>query len=305
MTSIPREHTHVTRTNHTHILNPENTFYIYTTGMYYGVAFDRWNKYIRDNIINNILMNYNSIIIHHSDIIDFIEPYAPQFINKQKYEYIVSKVAYIEADVDHPRVFQSTFTYNRIDMEKLDGIHNGRNYIVLDIAHIINYIFTEEKYNNIVSYTNNPDQHFRLNCIYFGVIGNDVETDELIPSKQNLFEVDHMGNVITYIKRIYENHRDLVESYGTFNYDPHKIYHSILFNCKRYLESIWRENFGGLFVKIDHNFGSCDFDDVYNKIIISDNSPIGIILSLLSNDFVMSIDEITEIVKNDMFSIFF
>ncbi len=304
MDFLPNEST-LTVTNTSHQFNANNVFHLYTTGMKYGVAFGRWDEYLRNHIVDNILKEYDSIIIIHCDIIDHVDYMDAS--DEDKYSLKITLASNnmntIKNDADHPRVYMSSFTFSELPLTVLDEYHHGINYIVLDFAHLMKYIFINPQYyDNTVSIVDYP-HIFRLNCIYMGVIGNDGNTDEIIPSKQQLFNVKD-GIVTTFIKIIYENHYDFVKEYQDYSYSPQRIYVNILFKCKRILEVEWKNRYGGLFIKVHHTYGLCDFDDIYKIYTMSDKSPIGSILNMLMNPEKIQIDDIIRIVTDEMMSVF-
>lgn len=279
-----------------------NTFYIYTTGMDYGESFEKWTQYIRNHIIDNILTDYDRIIIYHSDIMFGVAS------EEEKIEKMFSRDRFIQNDIEHPKVYSSTFTYMPIKFQELHERHDGLNYILLDCAHVIQYVLPVNEYDNLVRLqyygsvaTTAP---FHLNSVYFGVIGNEDEYYNSMTMTRKLFTVIK-GKVVTFIKKLFDNHRYLFTRNELHIHSPHDVYDVILAKCKRQLEMEWRTRHGGLFNKINHKkYGSCDFDDLY-KHVLRDNSPIVLILNLYLADERLDEDIIFMITMDNMMAIFY
>ena len=80
----------------------------------------------------------------------------------------------------------------------------------------------------------------------------------------------------------------------------------MLARCKKELENEWRKRYRGLFEKIQHpQYGLVDFDEIYAKLITSDNSPITLILNLYLEDEIIPDDTIYSIVMSELTSIFY
>jgi hypothetical protein len=99
------------------------TFYIYTTGMDYDRSFQRWDMYIRNHIIDNLLRDYDRVIIYHSDVLFYTKN------EDEKIAQLFEHEGNIEQDVRHPKVQSSTFTYLPINFQELDARHGGRDYM--------------------------------------------------------------------------------------------------------------------------------------------------------------------------------
>ena len=281
------------------------TFYIYTTGLAYSKSFERWITYIRNSIIDNILTDYDRIVIYHSDIL---------FGEDQEEKNIEAMFLYerfVQDDIEHPKVHSSTFTYLSLPFQELHKRHSGRDYILLDCAHVIKYILPEERrqYDNMVGLQlygqHHPSHPFPLNSVYFGVFGDEGDRRNNMIMTQRLFKVIG-GQVITYIKTLFDNHRHLFTANSMYIDLPQLVYEPILAKCKKALEAEWRIHYGGLFEKIQHpQYGLADFDDVYYQYINGELSPITIILNLYLEDEVLNEDTIFSIVMDNMMPVFY
>ena len=281
----------------------ERTFYIYTTGMDFDKSFERWDMYIRDSIIN-ILLDYDRVIIRHSDIFFSL----PEDVKEKKKS---AHEPYIKLDAMHPKVYSSTFIDQSIIFDKLDEIHGGKDYILFDFAHVIQYILppSGEKYDNIVQTklygSSDESAPFYLNSVYIGVIGNeDIRAQTLEDDARNyiirtgkVFSVRE-GIVTTYIKRLFENHNSLFEKNNLLIQYPNEIYEKVLALVKKQLEVEWRKKYGGLFNKIklvkNGTEVEVDFDDIYKSLLASSRTPIVSIFNLYLEDTIYSQDVIYE-----------
>ncbi len=276
------------------------TFYIYTTGMDYDRSFERWHMYIRNHIIDNLLQDYDRVIIYHSDVLYYIKDGDEDM----KISRIFEHEQHIERDVRHPKVHSSTFTYLPINFQELDARHHGRDYILFDFAHVIKYVLPNEgePYENLVYVqlygTHRRSAPFRLNSVYVGVIGNEEHHNHIIMTGR-VFSVRD-GIVITYIKKLFDNHHYLFTRTELYINLPQLIYEPTLARVKKELERIWRERYGGLF----NTNGRADFDGIYIPLITSDNSPINMILNLYLEDDIQE-DTIYEIVLSEYSPVFF
>jgi len=281
------------------------TFYIYTTGLAYSKSFERWITYIRNSIIDHILTDYDRIIIYHSDIL-FGEDHEEKNI-----EAMFSYERFVQNDIEHPKVHSSTFTYLSLPFQELHKRHSGRDYILLDCAHVIKYILPEEgrQYDNMVCLQlygqPHPSRPFHLNSVYFGVFGDEGERYNNMIMTHRLFKV--MGErVITYIKTLFDNHRHLFTTNSMYINLPQNIYEPILAKCKNALEAEWRTRYGRLFEKTQHPYyGLVEFDGIYNVYILSDESPITLILNLYLEDEALNEDTIFSIVMDNMMPVFY
>ncbi len=274
----------------------ERTFYIYTTGMDYDKSLERWTHYIRNNIIDNILTSYDRIIIHHSDVMFYIDN------EEEKIEKLFSYERFIQNDIENRKVHSSTFTYMPLNFQELHERHSGRNYIILDCAHVVQYVFPADKYDNMVYlqyYGEDPTTPFYLNSVYFGVIGNEGDHYNDLIMTNKLFKVVD-GEVTTYIKTLFDNHRYLFTRNELYINLPQLVYEPILTRCKRALEAEWRTRYGGLFNKINHmTYSLGDFDDIYTHVL-KDNSPIILILNLYLEDEALNEDTIYGITMDNI-----
>ena len=275
----------------------KRTFYIYTTGMDYDKSLERWTYYIRNNIIDNILTSYDRIIIYHSDIMFYTDN------EDEKIEKMFSYEKFIQNDIKHRKIYSSTFTYLPLNFQELHERHGGRNYIVLDCAHVVKYIFPADKYDNMVylQYYGDGEQTppFYLNSVYIGVIGNEEDHYNDLIMTNKLFKVID-GEVITYIKTLFDNHRYLFTRNELYINLPQLIYEPMLARCKRALEAEWKARYGGLFNKIKHiKYDLVDFDDIYNHVL-KNNSPTTLILNLYLEDNALNEDTIYGITMDNM-----
>jgi hypothetical protein len=283
-------------------IHGERTFHIYTTGIDYDKSLERWTHYIRNNIIDNILTSYDRIIIYHSDIMFYTDN------EDEKIEKMFSYERFIQNDIMHPKVYSSTFTYLPLDFQNIHERHGGKDYILLDCAHVVQYIFPDDEYDNLVylQYYGGGERSppFRLNSVYFGVIGNECDNYNHLIMTNRLFKVIN-GEVITYIKTLFDNHRHLFTTNELYINLPQLVYEQILAKCKRALEAEWKKRYGGLFNKVNHIlYGLCDFDDVYKNVQI-DNFPITLILNLYLEDEPLDEDMIYTITMDNMMPIFY
>ncbi len=283
------------------------TFHIYTTGMDYDRSFQRWDMYIRNHIIDNLLQDYDRVIIYHSDVLFYTDDEDMKISRMFEHEQNV------EQDVMHPKVHSSTFTYLPINFQELDARHGRRDYILFDFAHVIQYILPHERehsalpqagedYDNLVYIklygTEETSAPFRLNSVYVGVIGNEDNYNHIIMTDK-VFSVKD-GRIITYIKKLFDNHHYLFTRNEIYVNQPQLIYEPTLARVKKGLEQIWREKYGALF----NTNGTTDFDGIYKPLIISDNSPINMILNLYLEDEFIPEDIIFQIVM-DAYVIYF
>lgn len=276
------------------------TFHIYTTGMDYDRSFERWHMYIRNHIIDNLLQDYDRVIIYHSDVLYYIDEGDEDMKISKMFEH----EAHVEQDVMHPKVHSSTFTYLPINFQELDARHHGRDYILFDFAHVIQYILPRkgEEYENLVYIklygTEEISAPFHLNSVYVGVIGNENHRNHIIMTGR-VFSVRD-GIVITYIKKLFDNYHHLFARNEMYVNQPQSVYEPMLARVKKELERIWRERYGGL----SNTNGRADFDGVYIPLITSDNSPINMILNLYLEDDIQE-DTIYEIVLSEYSHVFF
>jgi hypothetical protein len=281
------------------------TFYIYTTGSAYNKSFERWITYIRDSIIDNILIDYDRIIIYHSDIL-FGEDQEDRNI-----EAMFSYERFVQDDIKHPKVYSSTFTYLSIPFQELHTRHGERDYILLDCAHVIKYILPEEgqQYDNLVCLQlygqHYPSRPFHLNSVYFGVFGDEGDRYNNIIMTQRLFKVIE-GRVNTYIKTLFDNHHYLFTRNELYINLPQLVYEPMLARCKKTLEAEWRTRYGRLFEKVQHpHYGLVDFDGVYYPYINGEMSPITLILNLYLEDEILNEDTVFTVVMDNMMAVFY
>jgi hypothetical protein len=226
----------------------------------------------------------------------------------EKIEKMFSYERFIQNDIMHPKVYRSTFTYMPLDFQNIHERHGGKDYILLDCAHVVQYIFSDDKYDNLIylQYYGGDKRSppFRLNSVYFGVIGNEGDNYNHLIMTNRLFKVIN-GEVITYIKTLFDNYHHLFTTNELYINLPQLIYEQILAKCKRALEAEWKKRYGRLFNKVNHmKYGLCDFDDVYKNVQI-DNSPITLILNLYLEDEPLDEDMIYTITMDIMMPIFY
>ncbi len=246
----------------TPINDSDNVFYIYTTGIAYNDTFKIWNEYIRDNIIDNILINYNKIVIKHSDILFGLD-------DADKQDKLLRYQKYIDADIKKPKIYSSLFTYMSLEFDKLHAKHNGKDYIVFDFAHVIRYIY-KQPYDNSVyiklysSSTHSPP--FILNSVYSGVVG-DGDMYDISISKQLLFNVNADGIVTTYIKTLFDKYGNIFKDENV-----QLVFKDALDDCQKKLINEWRPKYSSLATKTKHPYKDTmvDFDELYKDMLTDD-----------------------------------
>ena len=177
-------------------------FYIYTTGLAeWGTLLtaNSWTHFIREALLRNIPQNFNNIIINHYDPLDSLYPEytKPAIITKFNDEIVTSDNNLTTG----ARRITSTFFPHDLDIHQ---VQHTRPHIVLDMAHIFKYRPNKQIY--IVPSTIYTD----INSVYPGYSGN-IEQGGI--ARGDFIKVDNLGNVTTYIDKIYQYDLQLDSGY--------------------------------------------------------------------------------------------
>jgi len=151
----------------------DNTFYIYTTGLANWNDFNDdiiniWKECRYNNIIKQIPNYFNNIIIHHYDPIQTIKENNRNIKenNRNITEQInsINKIL-IEQDSksDTNKKTKQTFYKQEFNHTKID---KTKPYIVLDFASIYYYNYNTQTKNFYITLKNDQKNKIDINCIY-------------------------------------------------------------------------------------------------------------------------------------------
>jgi hypothetical protein len=194
-----------------------NIFTIYTAGISDFGDISKishiWNTFLRDVVLKNINKAFNIIIIKH---------YDPIGMNSKIIKFIKDFQLIINNDIsysNHERKIKSELFIENLPIETIKGYP----HIILDFAHLFRFLPNNalgQKQIQINGYYGEPlsERHIytNINAVYPGYVGrlDDIEegyTDRYL-SNTNFFKTDAMGNVTTFIDRIFTLGYNLDES---------------------------------------------------------------------------------------------
>ena len=180
---------------------PVKTFYVYTTGMAEDCETSRasntWNIFLRQMVLRNIHISFTNIIISHYDpfignekkCVNFIRDFQPILRNDM-------------AMSTRDRTITSRFLQQPLDLDHISSPH-----IVIDLAHIFDYLPNK---NIIISghYGESVSVEIpNIKSLYPGYTGQ-LQLDGKFSSQYltecDLFRMDAAGNIVTYIDRMFD-----------------------------------------------------------------------------------------------------
>lgn len=221
-----------------------NIFYLYTTGIVNWGNFGNidqnliilWNNQIRDIILSKIPDNFQINIVHFDPLLD-IDKVNTENIKLQQIEYVNENL--IPSDLANDRIIESEFRREGIDINDISNPH-----LVLDFAHVFNFI---PLVNNVTIdgyYGEEPSELLNLNVLRTGFIGNGFGKSFTL---SDTIRIEQSGQVKTYIDKMIE----LGIDYDTKN--PELFFEDILKKIILGFENIIKELKGNVpLFKIEH-----------------------------------------------------
>lgn len=171
------------------IIDNENTFYIYTTGIADWCVLNKTFKYWEDELCKNVCelipQRFSRIEILHSDILDNFNGNMLSITNQKRIQTTneINSRLQLEYTRDS-RIVSSIFQSTPFDFFE-------KPYIIIDFAHIFN------------------DSNQNLNVVYLGYVGElqIIEYNMCTRYIKNFFKVNDDDTVTTYINKLADSSR--------------------------------------------------------------------------------------------------
>jgi hypothetical protein len=248
-----------------------NNFYIYTTGLAEWGTFQTanvWQQLIRDVILKNIPSIFNNIIINHYDPLvneqDLpLDSLSISTFNKK----IVQSDNELNTDQRH---ITSTFFREKLNIAL---IQQNIPHIVLDMAHIFKYNPPNQMSQKQI-YIEPGNIYTNINSVYPGYSGL---IDHSYIAHSNFIKVDNLGNVTTYIDKIYQHKLQLdplyqqeikIKKYLPFPEHPDGLIEYIYKKIELIALDLYRKKHKTASVGIEFDdFMQSHKQEIYNRII--------------------------------------